>query len=237
MTTSGLHLSFIAMGLYRRLRKSTFSILPSTAAALIVMAAYGYMTDFGDSMLRAMGMMILLLIGRLLGRKTDVPTAIVLVADVLLMLRPQRLMAAGFQLSFGAVIGVETGKYMYSRWKMPEIKGCLEKFQEMFWIQLGIFVVTLPVILWHMYEVPVFGFFYNFFMIPLVSLIVPAAFMAGLAGISPFGPLAGPASKVMWGIDIFWPGFTSCPPKHLSAAVPSGGRFVSLFYCVDLLSF
>lgn len=220
VTTSGLHLSFIAMGLYRRLRKSTFSILPSTAAALIVMAAYGYMTDFGDSMLRAMGMMILLLIGRLLGRKTDVPTAIVLVADVLLMLRPQRLMAAGFQLSFGAVIGVETGKYMYSRWKMPEIKGCLEKFQEMFWIQLGIFVVTLPVILWHMYEVPVFGFFYNFFMIPLVSLIVPAAFMAGLAGISPFGPLAGPASKVMWGIDMLLAWVHKLPSKTFICGRP-----------------
>lgn len=220
VTTSGLHLSFIAMGFYRRLRKSTFSILPSTAAALIVMAAYGYMTDFGDSMLRAMGMMMLLLIGRLLGRKTDVPTAIVLVADILLMLRPERLMSAGFQLSFGAVIGVETGKSMYRRWKIPMEKGFREKLQETFWIQTGIFIVTLPVILWHMYEVSVFGFFYNFFMIPLISLIVPAAFITGLFGISPLGLLTGPTSKVMWGIDMLLTWVHKLPSKTFICGRP-----------------
>ena len=38
-------------------------------------------------------------------------------------------------------------------------------------------------------------------MIPLVSVIVPAVFAAGLIGISHIPILAGAAMKVMWGID------------------------------------
>lgn len=212
VTTSGLHLSFIAMGLYRRLRKSTVPVLPSTVTALLLMMAYGYMTDFGDSMLRAMGMMVFLLVGRLLGRKMDVPTALVLTADVLLLLRPERLFLAGFQLSFGAVAGMEVGRYIIKYWRNGEKKQknenadifkeyYLKKISEILWVQIGIFLVTLPILLWHMYEVPLMGFFYNFFMIPLVSVIVPAVFAAGLIGISHIPILAGAAMKVMWGID------------------------------------
>ena len=197
VTTSGLHLSFIAMGLYRKLRKSTVSVVPSTAAALAAMMAYGYMTDFGDSMLRAMGMMMFLLAAKLAGRKTDVPTALVLTADVMLMIRPERLMSPGFQLSFGAVAGVELGKYFVKCFSGKR----LNKFEKTFFVQSGIFLVTLPVLLWHMYEVPLLGFFYNFFMIPLISVVVPLAFLAGLFGSGEVPVMAAAAAKVMRGID------------------------------------
>ncbi len=207
VTTSGLHLSFIAMGLYRRLRKSTVAIWPSTVLALLAMLTYGYMTDFGDSMLRAMGMMIFSLIGRLLGRKNDMSTALVLTADVLLLFRPARLFSAGFQLSFGAVAGMILGKYLekcfLERERHSKSKTELE-FQSVFWIQAGIFFATLPVLLWHMYEIPLLGFFYNFFMIPLISFVVPAAFIAGLMGSCLVPGLTGAASVIMGGIDVLF---------------------------------
>lgn len=230
VTTSGLHLSFIAMALYRRLRKSTVSIGPSTAAALLMMAFYGYITDFGDSMLRAMGMMVFLLAGKLLGRKRDVPTALVLTADILLLQRPERLMSAGFQLSFGAVAGVELGKYFIkcfrNNWKI------LLKFRETLWVQIGIFIVTLPILLWHMYEVPVLGFFYNFFMIPLISVIVPVSFLAGLAGVSHLPGFFLAASKVMWGIDIVLGWIHKLPSAALICGRPQGWQVGLFGVCV-----
>lgn len=243
VTTSGLHLSFIAMGLYRRLRKSTVAIFPSTIVAFIMMLAYGYMTDFGDSMLRAMGMMVFLLIGKILGRKMDVPTSLVLTADILLMFRPERLMSAGFQLSFGAVAGVELGKY-YTKCLLGEVKApktgnknrflrrLLKQFQEIFWVQLGIFLVTLPILLRHMYEVPLLGFFYNFFMIPLISIIVPVSFIAGLIGIGPFSVLATAASRLMWGIDIVLGWVHRLPSVVLICGKPQWWQLFLFCICV-----
>ena len=243
VTTSGLHLSFIAMGLYRKLRKSTVAIWPSTAAALLMMLAYGYMTDFGDSMLRAMGMMVFLLIGKLLGRKMDVPTSLVLTADILLMLRPERLMSAGFQLSFGAVAGMELGKYFVkcfwgeekvskTRNKNNFWRRSLKKFQETLWVQLGIFLVTLPILLWHMYEVPLLGFFYNFFMIPLISFIVPLSFLTGFIGISKFPILVMAASKVMWGIDVLLGQVHKLPSAVLICGKPQWWQLFLFCICV-----
>lgn len=182
VTTSGLHLSFIAMGMYRRMRHWTVPPVMSTVMAFMLMMAYGYMTDYGDSMLRAMGMMVITMIGWLLGRKSDPLTSLVVVADVMIWLRPARLMSSGFLLSYGAVVGVELGKWlgkMQTFGKKDEKKG---RFQKSLWVQTGIFIVTLPILLWYMYEIPLFGFIYNFFMIPLVSLIVPLGFAAGVIG-------------------------------------------------------
>ena len=173
ITTSGLHLSFVAMNIYKRLRKMTAPIGVSTGIALCTMFLYGYMTDFGDSMLRAMGTMILELVSKLLGRKTDGWTNIFGLAGAMLLAGPEKFLSVGFWLTYTAVAGMEFGKWLA---KNIHIK-------ESLWIQVGIFAVTLPVLLCSMYEIPMFGFFYNFFMIPLISVIVPMAFASGLFGV------------------------------------------------------
>lgn len=192
VTISGLHLSFIALGFYRWIRKMSLPLIPSMATAVLLMGAYGYMTDLGDSMLRAMGMMSFLLAGELLGRQRDVMTSLVLTADVMVMLRPERILSAGFLLSFGAVAGVELGRWFC---KMMDTK------KRILWMQTGIFLTTLPMIVWYMFEIPLLGFFYNFFMIPLVSCIVPIGFMAGLIGIWGLPVLSQGAGLVLAGGD------------------------------------
>ena len=173
ITTSGLHLSFVAMNLYKRLRKMTTPVGMATWIALIFMCFYGYMTDFGDSMIRAMGMMALELISKWIGRRTDGWTSIFCLSGVMLMMRPQRFLSVGFWLTYAAVGGMEFGKWLAKTSGM----------KEQLWIQTGIFTATLPVLLYFMYEIPMLGFFYNFFMIPFISAIVPLAFAAGIVGV------------------------------------------------------
>lgn len=45
-----------------------------------------------------------------------------------------------------------------------------------------------------MFEIPVIGMGYNFFMIPLVSVLIPAAFTAGLAGVCGLPLISGAAA-------------------------------------------
>lgn len=176
ITTSGLHLSFVAMGIYRRLRKMTIPMEISTVIAFVLMYAYGYMTDFGDSILRAMGMMVLALVAKIIGRRTDGWTSLWFLAALMMFLRPGRMESVGFLLTYMAVGGMEFGKWLS---KQLSVKG----WKENLCIQVGIFEATLPVLLYSMYEIPVYGFFYNFFMIPLMAFLVPTAFVFGTCGI------------------------------------------------------
>lgn len=199
ITTSGLHLSFMAMGIYRRLRKMTVYPSVSTVIAFAVMLAYGYMTDFGDSMLRAMGMMTFQLMGKLFGRRTDGPTTFFFLAAWMLFFRPERMFSSGFWLTFTAVGGMMLGGWIYKLWKIQ--KGKEASWVQNVCVQAGIFCVTLPVLLWFVYEAPVYGFFYNFFMIPLISIIVPLAFVTGLCGVLRVPVIDRAAGVVLHGID------------------------------------
>lgn len=195
ITTSGLHLSFVAMGMYKRLRKMTIPLEISTVIAFMLMYAYGYMTDFGDSMLRAMGMMVLALVAKIMGRRTDGWTSLWFLAALMLFLRPGRMESVGFLLTYMAVGGMEFGKWLS---KKISVKG----WKENLCIQVGIFEATLPVLLYSMYEIPVYGFFYNFFMIPLMAFLVPTAFVFGTCGILNMTALKSLAVGVLKIVDL-----------------------------------
>ena len=234
VVTSGLHLSFVAMEIYRRLRKATVTVGISTLLAVGAMLAYGYMTDFGDSMIRAMGVMLLGLIGKMLGRRTDGVTSLVLTAAIMLLWHPKRLFSVGFQLSFGAAFGMEFGQWME--------KSCLQNKKRGWagpiFVQAGIFIVTLPVILWTMYEIPVLGFFYNFFMIPLISFIVPLSFTAGIFGILLGKPGAFVGTICLKAVDgLLWI-VHKLPSKAIVCGKPELWQmiiFIAIFVCGSFL--
>ena len=136
ITTSGLHLSFVAMNVYKRLRKMTVRQDLSTMVAFVLMFAYGYMTNFGDSMYRAMGMMILVLMAKIFGRKTDGWTSLCLLGACMLFFRPERIESTGFLLTFMAVGGMEFGKYL-NKTQCRKLD-FMAAFQESICIQTGI---------------------------------------------------------------------------------------------------
>ena len=242
ITTSGLHLSFIAMNSYRRLRKMTIPMVMSTIFAWVLMLGYGYMTDYGDSMLRAMGMMVLALTAKLVGRRTDGWTSLVTLASMMLILRPSRLFSAGFWLTYAAVGGMEFGKWLmksvnetngdrrglfrYLTMKNKQGKSIERNLRENVCIQTGIFVCTLPILLRTMYEIPVFGFFYNFFMIPLISMIVPIAFASGLSGVLGLPLLKDVASMLLKCIDKILNLVHLLPSKVWVCGMPNGWQMI-----------
>ena len=239
ITTSGLHLSFIAMTMYKRLRKMTVSLTMSTITAMSLMMAYGYMTDFGNSMLRAMGMMVLGLMAAIFGRRTDSWTSLSLLAATMLFLRPERLLSVGFILTYAAVGGMEFGKWLSKQWtvsKMNASKSCVKKkcvWIESIWIQVGIFVITLPVLLCSMYEIPMFGFFYNFFMIPLISVVVPIAFAAGIFGVLNLPVLGQGAVLILKIIDQLFRLIHRLPSKVWTCGCPENWQVI--LFCAAIL--
>ena len=78
----------------------------SAGISALILIAYAQLTGMGISTRRALVMFLLFLAAGLLKRTPDLPTSLAVAALFLLVPRPQRILDAGFQLSFSAVIGI-----------------------------------------------------------------------------------------------------------------------------------
>ena len=106
MAISGLHLSFVGIGMYKVLRRITGSYPVGGTFGILFLALYIVMIGLTVSALRALVMFLFRVGADMTGRHYDAPTALSVAAVVVLLWRPLSLYDGGFWLSFGAVLGV-----------------------------------------------------------------------------------------------------------------------------------
>ena len=106
LAISGLHLSLIGAGLFGLLKKVRLPAALSAGISALILIAYAQLTGMGVSTRRALVMFLLFLAAGLLKRTPDLPTSLAVAALFLLVPKPQRILDAGFQLSFSAVLGI-----------------------------------------------------------------------------------------------------------------------------------
>ena len=198
LAISGLHVSLIGMCVFQLLRKSGMHIYIAIFMSIGFIWYYGKLTNFSVSTNRAVVMMGLMLFARVVGRAYDMQSAAALSAGIILLQQPKQIGNCGFLLSFGAIIGIalvypvleevfqlgDTKKL--PEWKKRKIKyqmfQCVQKVKKSIVFSLSISLVTLPVILYFYYEIPIYSLFLNLMIIPLVSLILSCSMIAGLFG-------------------------------------------------------
>ncbi len=108
MAISGLHLSFIGIGMYKILRRITGSYPVGGAFGILFLALYILMVGLTVSAVRALTMFLFRVGADMAGRHYDAPTALSAAAVAVLLWRPLSLYDGGFWLSFGAVLAVLT---------------------------------------------------------------------------------------------------------------------------------
>lgn len=180
LAVSGLHVSLIGMGFYRLLRKIGLGFGRAGAAAGGLLFLYGLMTGFGPSVFRACLMLGCAFLAAYLGRTYDLLSAMALAAVCLAVKNPFVILTGAFQLSFGAVFAIG-----WAGAELTAALGCRKGWTKALAVSLSIQLVTGPVVLYHFFEYPLYGFFLNFIVIPLMAYVV----CAGLFGLS-FGLLA-----------------------------------------------
>lgn len=174
LAISGLHVSVIGMGLWKGLRKLGLGYLQAGSIAFTVLFGYGVMVGFGPSVVRAVFMMGVSFFAGILGRTYDLPSAMCVPALGILLWKPYMLTQASFQLSFLAVGAMFVpGNVLSRKW---ELKGVAENI----WVSVSLQTVTLPFVLLHSYEVPLFGILLNFFVVPLMSYVL----ISGIFGVA-----------------------------------------------------
>ena len=175
LAISGLHVSVIGMGLWKGLRKLGMGYRAAGVTAFGVLICYGMIAGFTPSVVRAVSMMAISFLSQIVGRTYDLPSAMCVPAIGLLLWRPYSLTLASFQLSFLAVTAIFfPGEYLAKCWKLKATAGSV-------WTSIAIQLVTMPVILWHSFEIPVYGVVLNLVVVPLMTYVLVSGIL-GLAG-------------------------------------------------------
>ena len=182
---SGLHITLLGMGLFKLLRKAG---LPQQLCAVVsvgIMIAYGDMVGMSSSAYRAVFMFGMQLAAQLLRRTYDMLTALALAAMLILLEQPLYLYHSGFQLSFGAILGVGCLSEVMQPAKCGEKHRIWDKIVLSLCGSLSIFLVHYPIMLCTYYEFPVYSFVLNLVIIPAMSLLMAAGLLCLGAGSLP----------------------------------------------------
>lgn len=189
LAISGLHMSLIGMAVYGLSRRLGAGFGAAMAVGGLLIGLYTVLVGASPSVVRASVMLLCAFGAAALGRTYDLLSALSLSALCILWDNPWQLFQAGFQLSFGAVLGI----------------GCLVGPGESFFLGTGangpaavwkkglyasacIQLATMPVTLYHFFQTSVYGIFLNIIVIPLMGYVAAS----GIAGLF-FGMVWRPA--------------------------------------------
>lgn len=173
LAISGMHISFLGMGLYECLRRAKVPNVIASVVAIVGMLQFGMMVGMSASAYRAIIMFSMQLLARLWRRTYDTLTALAVASVMVLMEQPRYIYHTGFLLSFGAIMGIV---YIYPI--LFEVLGqvCLNKHGEKI-VKAGIFslsitIFNLPIILWNYYVIPPYATLINIIIIPCLIVVL-----------------------------------------------------------------
>lgn len=188
LAISGLHISIIGAGIFFFLRKYIMHLIPAAIITISLLLLYGEMTGFSVSTKRAIVMMACMLFAKIAGRKYDLFSSISLSAIIQLLMYRESLFQAGFLLSYGTVlgIGVFVNRFVELSSKLMKFvkkhEKIAKKILEVIFSSFGVYLVTLPIVMYFYYQIPVYSFAINivviFLLTGLVSLSIIGAFVA-----------------------------------------------------------
>ncbi|MBQ3515097.1 MAG: ComEC/Rec2 family competence protein [Lachnospiraceae bacterium] len=175
LAISGLHMGCIGMSLFRFLRKRRVSYFSSAFLAILILLLYTFMVGNSVSMERAFLMLFIVLIGEVMGRKSDLLTTLSLVAAIVVVKQPFVLLHSTFYLSFLAVysLAVFPG-WIEKVWKGKSV--WKQYFMSGFCVQLGLF----PVFAESNHYLVTYSFLTNFLVLFFFSYFLTASILISI---------------------------------------------------------
>ena len=170
LAISGLHVSFIGLGMYQILRKVGCPFSLAGAMSMSILVLYMLMVGSSVSVIRAVMMLSIRIGADIVGRSYDLVTALFAAAAVTVIWRPLYLKDASFLMSYGAILGILV---------MTPVFRCIyrggRKILNTFLGGLGLQLFLLPVMLYFYYEFPPYSVLLNLIVIPLLTVLMGGA--------------------------------------------------------------
>lgn len=254
LAISGLHVSFLGMGLYRilrhRLRRSYWMSATITSS---VMISYAIMTGNGVSTLRAVGMLCVYLIADMLGQNYDMLSALGVMIFILLWKNPFLIGYSGFVFSIAAVLGVGAGQEVILKYvkvcvgkqkKKTEAENVLKQKwkaqREGLWISLSIQLFTLPLVAYHYYEIPVYAMILNLFVLALVKYLMELGVLGAISGLFSYGIakwILVPCGWILWGYEKLCRLFVGLPGAQYITGKPDMRQMITYYTGLAVILF
>lgn len=177
LAISGLHISFIGLGIYKLIRKTGIGYILSGLLATAVLSLYVLMIGFSVSVIRAFIMLLFRVGADMSGRVYDMLTALMVAAAITVGMQPLYLIDAGFLMSYGAILGIlfvlpTLQRLFKTRWKI--FSGC--------YASLAVNIMLFPIMLFFYYEFSTYSVLLNMLVIPLMSVVMGFGMIGSLAG-------------------------------------------------------
>lgn len=201
MSISGLHLGLVSLGVFwltcRLIRWGAPGLLQRTSdqqiarwPALCAAVGYALLSGLAIPTWRSLIMLGLFTWAVFRHRFPDAMTTLACAAMAILLVWPNSIAQASFQLSFMAMIGLfvvypHVYRLVFLNERMPGVRHrliatLLRPFAEAFWVSLAVNLVVLPILIYHFHGLSLAGFLANTLLVPLVGFTVLPLGLAGL---------------------------------------------------------
>lgn len=230
LCVSGLHVSFFALFFHffveKCLRQSK-----RKAAIVTIFCCIGFLifTGFSPSSVRAVIMISVALLGRVLFRKGDWLNNLAIAALLILLFQPLYLWNAGFQLSFITAFGIWLGLQVISKKDKP-----WGKLKQSFILSLYASLFSYPIVAYHFFNISLVGIFVNLLILPFCGMLLLLILITAAAGLL-FPPLAAITAGGIYGIlkfyEIICSAAVSIPKGYFLVGAPAI-MSIALYYLV-----
>jgi len=180
MAVSGSNVAFIVLPLVFLFKKLKFRQKFANISIILVLIMFTLVTGFEPSVLRAVIMAIVVLIGQIMWRETEIFTSISFAAIVLFFYSPGILFNIGFQLSFAATISLVL---FYNNLKqMLSFKFIPSFISDVLAATVSAQIGVLPIMLIYFNTVSVVSILSNLIVVPLVGVITILGLLMAVLG-------------------------------------------------------
>lgn len=163
LAVSGMHVAYIVLGL-NTIFKNVIGKRNTNILNIIILIIYMFITNFSPSITRAGIMGIIMLLSKIIYRKSDIYTSISISLFFILIYNPFLIQNLGLILSYSGVIGIITfnkailkilknikvKNKMYKYQIRPKIQKYLDNVKEIISISLSVQLIILPIILYNL---------------------------------------------------------------------------------------
>lgn len=252
LAVSGLHTGIIYIilltlitlgGRFRPLYEDHWGRVALGSVVIGVMWGYAWLTGMTPSVVRAVLMVSLVELGKMIHRNSPTLNTIASAAVLILLVRPLDLWSVSFQLSFAATAAIVL--FMNDRNLGIPVSRYLEKslWGKMVAYFLGIIIVslaaqlgTLGITIYYFHQVSTYFLLTNVIVLPLATLLVPCGLLTIALGGSSVGILVGKVTHgLAWAMNHSVEWIESLPGCTIQAQ--TNGYMIAIYYVLLLLFF
>jgi competence protein ComEC len=180
MAVSGMNVAFIVMPLVFLFKKFYIKQKIANSIIIVLLILFVFIAGFSPSVVRAVIMGIVILIGQMIRRESDVITSMSLAAIILLIYNPYTFFDIGFQLSFAATFSlVLFYKNIKGMLNFKYIPGFLA---DLLAVTLAAQIGVYPLIIYYFNKISVISVISNIIVVPMVEAITIIGFIMAAVG-------------------------------------------------------